>query len=150
MGGKKTTWNMKLLVNWIRCVFCDFDMFADWKSFGLRVNGLLTWIRLIDMSVNCIEGIALMFGVIAEIDATVETIWRNIGTQLTILRQINWLGIEMPLKGGIANVIVCDLLHLISCTLSDVIILFIVCAIRVTTRTVMAHIEWLLRIRSRW
>lgn len=39
---KTTTWNMMLLVNWIRYVFCDFDMFADWKSFALRVNGLLT------------------------------------------------------------------------------------------------------------
>lgn len=140
-----TTWNMKLLVNWIRYVFCDFDMFTDWKSFGLRVNGLLTRIRLIDMSVDGIEGIALMlmFGVIAETDATVETIRRNIATcRLSILREINGAAIEMALLGNVADLIVGNVLHLIFCTLSDVTISVIVCAVCVTARTtVMARVE---------
>lgn len=92
------------------------------------------------MSVDCIEGIALMllFGVIAEIDATVETIRRNITIHLTMLCQI----IEMALLGGnVANVIVGDLLHLISCTLIDVAILLIVCTICVTAQIVMANVE---------
>lgn len=141
------TWNMKLFVNWIRLVFCDFDMFADWKSFGLCVNGLLVWIIIIDMSLGCIEGVALLLliCVVAVSDATIEIIrW-----SIAIVRHINRTRVEVSLLCGIANVIGGDFLHLISGILCDVSIRIVVCSVCVAAWRVIANIERLLRVCSR-
>lgn len=155
---------MKLFVNWIRYIFCDFDMFADWKSFGWSVNGLLGIIIIdnviMSLSLGCIESIALtliLHSVIAVTDATQVTaststiaiIRLSITAMHTICRQINWTGIEVSLLCDVANVIIGDFLHLISSALRCVCASIIVCTVFVAARRIVANVERLLRV-CRW
>lgn len=112
---------MNLFVNWIRNVFCDFDMFADWKSFGRCMKDLLG-IIVIDVSLRCIEGITLMLLHIAvAVGDGVGTTSRSVrlgniaAMRHTILRQFNGAGVEVSLlRSSVTDVIVGDFLHLIT------------------------------------